>query len=57
MSDKRGTEDGHRGIGEMSMKALTKQVMAQCSLDEEHTWNIADVEVSASMNGHHKAGT
>lgn len=40
----------------MSMTALTAQEMAPCSLDEEHTWNIADVEVSAAVNGHHKAG-
>lgn len=40
----------------MAMKALTEQGMAQGSLHEEHTWNIADVEESAAMNGHHKAG-
>lgn len=37
------------------MKAVTEQGMAQCSL-EEYTRNLADVEESIEVNGHHKAG-
>lgn len=45
-----------RDVGGMSLKALTEQGMAQCSLGEEYTWNLADVEESIEVNGHHKAG-